>query len=242
MISSKFIVSILIVGICLLGLGLFFDLSNAVKLPQGPIGDPGEELALENYIAWVEARKACGGGACWLDTGDPKLLGRYIGGYLISYRTCDRYEYVEIADEDYMICADTAASDPGERYKGRFSSGFGILIARKAQGSPPNDRRQLSILIPLNAEHTPYEAQLATYNIPKTKLLWTRYDLTNLNAPEPFSGGGFSYEFKELIGGNPGTGNCGDGPEQKIICGDVFLEHVIDISGRGYSWAPAIYE
>jgi hypothetical protein len=237
---QKLLIVILITGIALLGLGMFSSFSKAVligdSMPQEPIGNPGDELALENYIAWAEAERKCtSGGGCVLTTGEPKLLGRYIGAYLVSYRTCDRYS----ESGGKWICNDTRSGDS----EGQFASGFGILLAQKT-GSGTN-RRNLSILLPMDVEALQgiepggqeiYDA-LRGFSIHKKAMIWTRWNLNQDVATKKYS-----YEFVGLVGGNPGTAYCGTGEGQVTVCGRVFLEQVLSVSGRAYDYSPSIFE
>ena len=239
---TRLFIVLLLTGIALLGLGMFSSFSKAVligdSMPQEPIGDPGDELALENYIAWAEAERKCtsGGGGCVLTTGEPKLLGRYIGAYLVSYRTCDRYQFN--AAENKFICNDTSGGSDGQ-----FASGFGILLAQKT-GSGTN-RRNLSILLPMNVAALEgiepggqeiYNA-LRGFSLVDENMIWTRWDLKQDTVTKKYY-----YEFIGLVGGNPGTAYCGNGDGQVTICGRVFLEQVLSVSGRAYDYSPSIFE
>lgn len=222
MIGKNLLVILLVTGIVLVGLGMFGKFGSALIGdpwdPNPPIGDPGSELALDNYIAWIQAMGSCNGGSCQIDVGNPHMLGRYVGGYLISFRTCDRYTYD--GDNNQMVCNDTVSGEGG-----RFASGFGILITRYG-----NNRKKPAIILPLEVGDLPESIrdQLTDYDIPETELVWVQYNLTNL---EPSN---YRYEFAGLIGGNPpNSPNC---DEANDICGRVFLEHLIQVVGPQYDY------
>jgi len=224
MIGKNLLVIVLITGIVLVGLGMFGKFSSALIGdawdPTPPIGDPGSELALDNYIAWIQAMGSCdsGGGSCEINVGNPHILGRYIGGYLISYSTCDRYTYD--TTDNQMDCNDTVGGEGG-----RFASGFGILITRYG-----NNRKKPAIILPLEVEDLPedIETKLNDYAIDDADLVWVQYNLTNYESPN------YQYEFAGLVGGNPpNSPNC-DGTND--ICGRVFLEHLIQVAGPEYDF------
>ena len=66
--------------------------------------------------------------------------------------------------------------------------------------------------------------------------VWCKYDLTNLTSGDELSGTNFEYEWGGLIGGDPPNGEYCNADNN--LCGRVFLEHIIDVSGRSYDYAP----
>lgn len=211
---------ILVAGIALLAFGLFGYIAWAT--PQAPIGTPGDELAHDNMIAYREAVAKCDAqGHCSIDFGSepPVMAGRYIGGYLISFRTCQTY-----------TCAGVECTCADEDGDGTFTSGFGILMYDNATG-------KVSVLIPLDGEdlynmHDPNNDPLAHY-LPEwmhhdwaAKLLWTEWNLNNNGSGTEGEESGFAYKFAGLVGG------CDYSADTGLPCGRVFLEHLIQLRAR----------
>ncbi|MFC1721622.1 hypothetical protein ACFL0Z_01770 [Patescibacteria group bacterium] len=218
MVRKNFILVVLIVGTVLVGFGLFGKLAVGGE-PKGPVGEPGDNLALENYISYASATKPCDDYCPVEIVGEPTTLGRYVGGYLISFRTCPQYQCGNVDDKDYCWCSPDEPSSPESSYKGNFSSGFGILILRSA----PNMKKP-AILMPLEPKDVPnLPPFMSDYD---EGMLWMQYNLTNYVDPSPTTGGNFEYEPAGLLGG------CVD---QNDECGRVFLEHTISVVNRDYN-------
>ncbi len=195
---------ILVAGIALLAFGLFGYVAWAT--PQTPILPVGQELGEDNMIAYRQATATCTGNDCGISFGSspPTPVGRYIGGYLISFRTCQTYSCAGTE----CTCADASGST--------FSSGFGILIYDNATG-------KVSVLIPLDGQdiqtmgHWPAFMDSEWLN----KLLWTEWSIKD--TPGEIDGGSFTYDWGGLVGG------CGSRSDP---CGKVFLEHLIMLRER----------
>lgn len=198
---------ILVAGIVLLAFGLFGYIAWAT--PQTPIGTPGDELAHDNMIAFREAVAKCDAqGYCSIDFGTepPVMIGRYIGGYLISFRTCQTY-----------TCAGVECTCDQGSGDGTFTSGFGILMYDNTTG-------KVSVLIPLDGQDLYDMGHLPASMLQdwRGKLLWSKWYLNGIGGGIE-GGSGFTYDFAELVGG------CASDADP---CGRVFLEQLIKLRAR----------
>lgn len=211
--------ALLVAGIALLAFGLFGYVAWAT--PQTPIGTPGAELAQDNMIAYRQATATCTGDGCDITfSTEPVVAGRYIGGYLISFRTCQTYTCAGVE------CTCNLEEEGGD---GTFTSGFGILMYDNSTG-------KVSVLIPLDGEdlynmhdddqHLPHLLPEWMHLDWGAKLLWTEWNLNNNGSGTEGEESGFAYKFAGLVGG------CDYSADTGLPCGRVFLEHLIQLRAR----------
>lgn len=188
------LIGALVAGVVLLGLGVYFSVVEATI-----IGNPGDRLHLDQVLSYRTATDKA------FITG-PVELGHFIGAYLISFKTCDKYEPrpVPPATPTYMECTDE-----------RFASGFGMMYLDKDTNNP-------MIAVPLPG--SVYKDSYGVSQIPETwrgAMLWGAFELISRSS-SPEGDTSFSYRFAGMIGGN--------GANDAL--GRVILQHKQDLKGN----------
>lgn len=188
------LIGALVAGVVLLGLGVYFSVVEATI-----IGNPGDRLHLDQVLSYRTATDKA------FITG-PVELGHFIGAYLISFKTCDKYEPrpVPPATPTYMECTDE-----------RFASGFGMMYLDKDTNNP---------MIALPMPGSVYKA--APYSMPISFLwedfmLWGKFELIDQSSSSE-GDSSFSYRFMGMVGG--------DGANDAL--GRVILQHKQDLKGN----------
>ncbi len=215
----------LVFGIILLGWGVFARLGQAVQvvtpaLSPTPTITPNitagadNTLQLQHMIAYRVLQSTCGADGCHIDpVGSVETVGRYLGGFVVSWRNCDTWQFSGASAPYTMTC-----TDPNTEGQGKFVSAFGMLISTEAG--------KLQLLIPLAGKDIvrrsiPGVQVPDGWGIDERKMMWTAWDIVNQN-PEPSPDDPsttYSYTWAGYVGGG-----CINSQEGK--CGRVALEHV----------------
>lgn len=185
------LIGALVAGVVLLGLGVYFSAVGATTT----IGNPGDRLHLDQVLSYRTATDKV-----FLTA--PVELGHFIGAYLISFKTCDKYEPrpVPPATPTYMECTDE-----------RFASGFGMMYL--------NSQNKPMIAVPMPGGV--YKAAPYSKPIPTTwegSMLWGEFELINQSS-SPEGDQSFGYRFTGMIGGD-------------TTLGRVILQHKQDLKGN----------
>lgn len=217
----KIVYICLVAGIVLFGWGVCARLGQAgaiVMPPPTPNTSPGADntLQIKHIISYRRLSSACGAGGCYIEpTGEIVTIGRYLGGFMGSWRNCDNWKVED--DKVTMTCTDMGGY-------GKFVSAFGILITNEQSGSPSFGK--LQVLMPLSGEDVQLRS-IPNVNVPDDwygKMMWTLWDVevTPQGAGEDPSLT-YIYKWAGFAGGG-----CINSP--KGLCGRVALEHNFRLS------------
>ena len=203
----------LVFGIVLLGWGVFAKFS-AAGIVVTPTITPNpttnnQTMMLKHTIAYRRVWSNCDGG-CHLD-GDKTLVpvGRYLGGFVASWRNCDNWTVTDPTPPGYtMTCQDNEGD-------GKFVSAFGILISTEAG--------KFQLLMPLAGFDLDGRGKVVPdgWDL-EDKMMWTAWDIvyqgSGSSGDDP--SGTYSYTWAGYVGGG-----CVNSYNPEDLCGRVALEH-----------------